>query len=332
MEVKSLLEKLSKAFTRTKNKLKLQVVEENNFSDKKVFNFKKLRNLLFVFIGVFVVVVIMMPNQPEIEFTEKKETQKSKDESSSGAEAETEPTSVKRDSVQNKKSPSENLWGSSSSGGSNFGASGGNQVNHNTSMLIGVGKGNAKNQLHQGIKLALRILDKVTISQEPVPILAELILDSVTDSGLRLPSGTRLYGEASFQKDSERANIHFTQMSLPNGKIQKISALALGKDGQVGVSGRTFSDGVKNSAGQLLTTFIGGLALGSMETDVLGRSKGGIENGLLNALSQTAKTKAENYGQKLKAEREWLEIASGTECDAVLSDSLNLQDWGNEHE
>ena len=331
MEIKNSFERIMEVFSRAKNKLKSQVIEENSFSEKKVFNFKKIRNLLLAFIGVFIVVVMLMPNQPEIEFTEKKEISKPKEETHSETQA-TESTD-KNKLAKDKKSPSENLWGSPRSGGGNFGVTDGtNPINHNTSMLIGLGKGNAKNQLRQGIKLPLRILDKVTISQEPVPILAELILDSMTDSGLKLPSGTRLYGEASFQKDSERANIRFTQMSLPNGKIQKISALALGKDGQVGVSGRTFSDGAKNSMGQLLTTFVGGLAMGSMEMDVLGRSKGGIENGLLNALSQTAKTKAESYGQKLKAEREWLEIPSGIECDALLSDALNLQDWGNERE
>ena len=72
------------------------------------------------------------------------------------------------------------------------------------------------------------------------------------------------YGEASFQKGSDRATIRFTQISLPSGQIRKVSALALSKDGQPGVPGRVFSDGMKNTAGQVLTTFVGGLAAGSM--------------------------------------------------------------------
>lgn len=199
-------------------------------------------------------------------------------------------------------------------------------------MILGQKGGNAKTQLRAGIRLPLRILDKVIISQDPVPILAELILDSQTDSGLKLPAGTRLYGEASFQRGSERASVRFTQLSLPSGQIRKISALGLGKDGQPGIEGRVFSDGMKNTAGQVLTTFVGGLAAGSMETDILGRSKGGLTNGLLGAVSATAQSRAQAYGEKLKTEREWIELRSGAECDAVLNESLGLQEGGDSYE
>ena len=199
-------------------------------------------------------------------------------------------------------------------------------------MVIGSKSGNAKTELRAGIRLPLRILDKVIVSQDSVPILAELILDSQTDSGLKLAAGTRFYGEASFQKGSDRATIRFTQISLPSGQIRKVSALALSKDGQPGVPGRVFSDGMKNTAGQVLTTFVGGLAAGSMETDILGRSKGGIENGLLGAVAATAQSRAQNYGEKLKTEREWIELNPGAECDAVLSDALKLQEGGDTYE
>ncbi len=204
-------------------------------------------------------------------------------------------------------------------------------MNYNTSMIVGSGQ-NAKTQLRAGERLPLRLIDNVIVSQESVPVLAELILDSVTESGLRLSAGTRFYGEASFQKGTDRAQIRFSQISLPSGKIRKIAASALSKDGQPGVIGRVFSDGAKNTAGQIITTFVGGLAQGSMETDVLGRSKGGLENGLLGAVAATAQARAQSYGEKLKAEREWIELKTGTECDAVLSGSLKLQDGGDEYE
>ncbi len=82
----------------------------------------------------------------------------------------------------------------------------------------------------------------------------------------------------------------------------------------------------------VITTFVGGLAAGSMETDVLGRSKGGIENGLLGAVAATAQGRAQAYGEKLKTEREWIELNSGIECDAVLNDSYKLQDGGDNYE
>jgi type IV secretory pathway VirB10-like protein len=180
--------------------------------------------------------------------------------------------------------------------------------------------------------MPLRILDKFIVSQESVPILAELIFDSVTDSGLKLPAGTRFYGEASFARGSDRATIQFRQISVPSGQIRGISGTALGKDGQPGVPGHVFSDGMKNTAGQVITSFVGGLAAGSIETDVFGRSKGGIENGLLSAVAATAKDRANNYGEKLKTEREWIEVLAGAECDALLNESINLQNGGDNYE
>ena len=87
---------------------------------------------------------------------------------------------------------------------------------------------------------------------------------------------------------------------------------------------------MKNTAGQLLTTFVGGLAAGSMQSNVLGQSQGGLQNGLLNAVSQTAQSRAQAYGQKIQAEREWIEVVQGQEGDAILSDSINLQEGGDQ--
>ena len=79
------------------------------------------------------------------------------------------------------------------------------QINQNTAMILGNKNGNVKTQIRAGSRLPLRIMDKFIVSQDPVPILAELLTDSVTDAGLRLPAGTRFYGLASYQKGSERS-------------------------------------------------------------------------------------------------------------------------------
>ena len=75
--------------------------------------------------------------------------------------------------------------------------------------------------------------------------------------------------------------------------------------------------------------FVAGMAAGSVETDIFGGSKGGIQNGLLSAVAATAKDRAQSYGEKLKAEREWIEVRQGAECDAVLTQPLNLQNGGD---
>jgi hypothetical protein len=314
------ISKVKNIFSGIKNfflKIKSIFIKENEVSQKKDLNFKAFRNMVVIGLVLFVSVVFILPTEVPVEFTEKIEKAKTNEDSSSPPDRSAQASSA------------QNLWGPPVN---SFPVPrGGNEVNYNTSMIVGSGQ-NAKTQLRAGERLPLRLIDNVIVSQESVPVLAELILDSVTESGLSLSAGTRFYGEASFQKGTDRAQIRFTQISLPSGKIRKIAANALSKDGQPGVIGRVFSDGAKNTTGQIITTFVGGLAQGSMETDVLGRSKGGIENGLLGAVATTAQARAQSYGEKLKAEREWIELKTGTECDAVLSGSLKLQDGGDEYE
>lgn len=314
------ISKIKNIFSGIKNfflKIKSIFIKENEVSQKKDLNFKAFRNMVVIGLVLFVSVVFILPTEVPVEFTEKVEKAKTNEDSSSPPDRSAQASSA------------QNLWGPPVN---SFPVPrGGNEVNYNTSMIVGSGQ-NAKTQLRAGERLPLRLIDNVIVSQESVPVLAELILDSVTESGLSLSAGTRFYGEASFQKGTDRAQIRFTQISLPSGKIRKIAANALSKDGQPGVIGRVFSDGAKNTTGQIITTFVGGLAQGSMETDVLGRSKGGIENGLLGAVATTAQARAQSYGEKLKAEREWIELKTGTECDAVLSGSLKLQDGGDEYE
>lgn len=319
MEIKSFIAKVGNKLKSLAARAHSVFIRKNSISQKGDVNFKAFKTLGLASVFVFVGVVFLLPDDVPMEFTEKVEK----------SEPNNHNSTANAQSGANQQPSAQSLWSSSRTA---VPAQSGSQINHNTSMILGEKGGNAKTQLRAGIRLPLRILDKVIISQDPVPILAELILDSQTDSGLKLPAGTRLYGEASFQRGSERASVRFTQLSLPSGQIRKISALGLGKDGQPGIEGRVFSDGMKNTAGQVLTTFVGGLAAGSMETDILGRSKGGLTNGLLGAVSATAQSRAQAYGEKLKTEREWIELRPGAECDAVLNESFGLQEGGDSYE
>lgn len=319
MEVKNRLSVIRDNLKKLKNRLKTSVIQENAFSKKFDLNIKTIKLLAIFGVVVFVTVVFMIPTDVPIEFAEKIERTDEKQSDSNNSQ----------NALQNQQS-AQALWAAPRV--SIPGGSAGSQINYNTSMIVGSKLGNAKTELRSGIRVPLRLLDKVIVSQDPVPILAESILDSVSDSGLRLPAGTKFYGQASFQKGSDRAQIRFDQISLASGQIKRISALALDKSGQPGVSGKVFSDGMKNTAGQVLTTFFGGLAAGSMQTDIMGNSKGGIENGLLGAVAATAQARAQNYGEKLKTEREWIELNLGTECDAVLNDAFKFQEVGENYE
>lgn len=307
LNLKYLLNEASKL----KGKVAELFIKKSGVSAKSEVNTKNLRTMAIGFVLIFIAVVMLLPEERAVEFTEKIAPKSEADQNHDAQPVESSGTA-------------QDLW-SSPRPPLPGGMGGGSQVNHNTSMILGAKAGNAKVQLRAGIRLPLRIMDRFIVSDEPVPILAELLLDAVTDSGLRLPAGSRFYGEASFHKGRERASVQFRQVSLPDGQIRPFAGIAVGKDGQPGVAGRIYSDGLKNTAGSVLTTFVGGLAAGSIETDFMGRSKGGLENGLLSAVSATAKERAQAYGEKMKAEREWIEVAAGAECDVLLNESMNLQ-------
>jgi len=311
MEIK---EQLGRMKRKTQKVLANAIFVEHPGTSKREVRFSRLKWIAVFSLVIFVFTVLFMPSEDDHQFSKKISVAESHIKSDSDKNGASQPE---------HKSDANSLWESPGMP-SRFGV----QVNYNTSMIVGQKGGNAKTEIHAGQRLPIRIVDRFIVSQDQVPIMAELILDSRTDSGLKLPAGTRFYGEASFQKGSERANIQFRQISLPSGQIIRISGVAVGKDGQSGIPGHVFSDSAKNTAGQLLTTFVGGLASGSMQTDILGHSQGGLQNGLLNAVSQTAQTRAQMYGEKLQTEREWIEVPAGAEADAVLSDPLNLQEGG----
>lgn len=312
--------KLARNLSNLRKNLAAVFFRKSGISTKTEVNFKALRTIAVGLVFIFIAVVMLMPNEQLVEFTEK-----------IPPKAERPPDEESPATASTGAGTAQALWGPSRPSFPGMsGGGGGSQVNHNTSMILGSKNGNAKTQLRAGVRFPLRVVDKFIVSTDPVPILAELLVDAMTDSGLRLPAGTSVYGEASFQKGADRATIQFRQVSLPDGQIRPVTGIAVSKDGHPGVSGRVYSDGLKNTAGSVLTTFVGGLAAGSVETDIMGRSRGGLENGLLTAVAATAKERAQSYGEKMKAEREWIEVPSGAECDLLLSESMNLQQGGAE--
>ena len=157
-------------------------VRKSELSEKREINFRLLKAIAFSTVLLFIAIVLLLPDDQPVEFSVKREA----------ASENTEPFATAADEPPRGPRRSQALWASPKSNfdSTNVGTS---EVNHNTSMLVGSHGGNAKTQLRPGSKLTLRIIDKFTVSEAPVPILAELILNAETESGLLLPAGTRLY-------------------------------------------------------------------------------------------------------------------------------------------
>ncbi len=294
-------------------KLKSVFVTKSDVSDKIEIKGRSVKLLVFSFVLIFIVIALAMPSPKHIQFEHVAQATSRANSSQSTASSTAQ--------TGNTDSSAEALWGDPRPSLPSGGIA---QNNLNTPMILNGGK-NSKTRVPAGVHLHLKLLDSFTTSDDPVPVLAELTLSATTDSGLTLPQGTEFYGEANFDRQSSRATVQFQQISLPSGQIKNVSGIAIGSDGLPGISGDVHSDAVKNTAGELITSFVGGFASGSMRTNILGGSSGGVQNGLLNAASETARNLAQSYGNKLKTEREWITVKTGTEFDAILTTSLNVQ-------
>lgn len=307
------MEKIKTLLSTVKNWfLSLFLNQPTQLSKKLELKAENLMQAFFVILILFVVIGLFAPTEDTRVFREVAQ------------EIETERSmpraSVSQTSVAKKKTAN-TLW----NGGSQELNHVQTQINYNTAMVIGSKNGNAKDQIHAGTKIRLQNVDKFIASSDGTAIIAKSIEDVSTDAGYEIPRGAIFYGEASFNSALAKAEIKFNRVSFPDGRIQDLQAVAVDSSGQVGLEGNVKSDSVKNSVGQVITSFVGGFAAGSVSRDVFGQSVGGIKNGLLQAFADTAKDKASAYGEKMKEAREWIEIESGVYFDALIQQSVNLK-------
>jgi hypothetical protein len=207
-------------------------------------------------------------------------------------------------------------------GGSSSGA------DRNTTMIIARPGLNASTQLPAGTKFTVRLIEKFIVGSQSVPVIGIITNAISTESTMAIPEGAKLFGEATFDHTSKRARVEFKQITMPSGLIREFQAIAIGLDGQAGVSGEYHSRRLANAAGQLISTFIGGYTQGAMTRDIQGRSLGGIENGALNAVSETTKVQAEGYAEQLKNADEWVEVSAGETANALITQPFTFREPG----
>ena len=296
------------AIKRAKSRVQSLVFKKSSVqTGKRDIDFRKILILIGIFLLTFVAIVLFLPNQESAKF---REVTKSLPDTN-GSQAKEKPTD----------SGSSKLWASPSSLRGGTERSGASQ---NTPMQVLPHNGNSKLELHAGLHLRVQIVDKFVASSEAVPFLGRVTENAMTESGLSIPEGSLLYGEASYQKSLGRAAIQFRKISYPSGEIRTISANVISSDGMPGVKGVVHSDALKNSAGQFISTFVGAVAAGSVQRDFMGNSQGGLQNGLLVGASEVAKDRSQKYAESLKETREWIEVGSGIECEAIIEQPYKM--------
>lgn len=292
--------------------------EASSFSDKSTISWKRIGFVGAGFLGVFIVLVFVFGADPQkvTDFAEKKQTQ-----SQSASTA-----SQNKPSQTFGSGPSD--YGYSTQAGSSN--SGGSTKNRNTPMIL-ARAGDTSNQLPPGTKFLVALADNATITSQSQPVIGLVNQDVVTDYGVAIPKGAKIFGEASFDKDSKRARVQWRTLLLDGGQSKTISGIALGSDNQPGIDGEVHSDGVKNTAGALITRFVAGVAEGSVTRTQTGESTGGIQNGLLTGVSDTARERADSWAEDLKKERAWIELKKGDQAQVILIEGFTYRDPGGIH-
>lgn len=212
--------------------------------------------------------------------------------------------------------------------GNSGGGSRGGSRDRNGTMIVTRGGLDSKAQLPPGSRIQVRLIERAIVAGQSMPVIGLVSKDFVHEDGLAVPEGAKLFGEVSFDDNAERAQVAWRSIQMPDGRERPFSAISVSADGQVGIEGKIHSNAMKNTVGQTLTRFIGAYAEGSMQRGALGSNPGGSDNGLKNAVAETAKDRAEAWAEDLKKEKKWIELSSGTQFFAVLKEPFTFRDPG----
>lgn len=288
------------------------VIEPVSFSNKRRVNFHGIGWLLCVFFGLFCAAVFLLPSTQE-------QTQTYHEQ---GHEAEA------MDQAQgalpaNMLSPPAIHAAVLTSGLS----SGTPSSNRNTSMII-ARDNDLSTTLPPGTKFWVKLSQAATITNRALPVIGTVASSVVSESSVAIPENTQIFGDASLDSDSERATITWKSVMFPDGRSKQLAALALGADNQAGVEGSYHSDALKNTVGQLLSRFAGGVAEGAITRTPFGANQGGIENGLLQGVADTAKDRTDAWSEDLKKPRAWVELEAGARFQVILSQPFVFRDPG----
>lgn len=279
------------------------------FSDKRDVNWTVVRNIILVVMVFCLFGILLVPGKaPEIEFSDRDRPTPEREIPMSIPEGTyTQPRTFQNYSYQNN-----------SRAGSE----------RQAPMVVSREGLDSANQIQPGARVKMRLLERVVVGNQSVPVIAIVTEDFMSESGVAIPKGSRAYGEVSFDQDANRGSVAWRSLQLPGGRIRQFEALATTLDGQTGLSGIVHSEALKNAVGHTMTRFVGAYAEGSMEKSGLFGSKGGHENGMKNAIAETAKDQADRYADTLKKERKWIELKPDSEFYALITQPFRFRDPG----
>ncbi|MDZ4660164.1 MAG: TrbI/VirB10 family protein [Pseudomonadota bacterium] len=317
MEVVAIKERLSKILLK----------EALPLTKKRDVNWSAVKKFAGIGIGSAVLVLLVMPTPKE-----EQKTFHEKTEGGTTAQSFAQENNPTQDALAQLQAARTNVGAVPNSldylyqGSSGSGA--GKSQDRNSSMILTRGGLDSKTQLSSGCRINVRLLQTAIVANQAMPVIGLVANDVIQEDSVAIPQGSKLLGDVSFDESTERAQISWKSIQFPDGKERQIAAIGVSPDGQVGVEGKVHSEALKNIVGQTLTRFIGAYAEGSMQTGAFGANQGGSENGMKKAVADTAKDRAEAWGEDMKKEKKWIELKAGSEFYAVITQTFVFRDPG----
>jgi hypothetical protein len=295
------------------------IIEPVSFSTKRRINFRGLGWLLCGFLALFCLVVFLVP-APQVQTRDYNERTTEAGSQTIGGSTAGAPS-------QNPLSTAAVHTAVSSYNIGNGGGSASAGTNRNTSMII-ARDNDLSTTLPPGTKFWVKLSQAATVTNRTMPVIGVVVSTVSGDNSVAIPENAQIFGEASLDSESERATFNWKSIMFPDGRSKTLAALALGFDNQAGVEGNYHSDALKNTAGELVGKFVGGVAEGAITRTPFGASQGGIENGLLQGVADTAKDRTDAWTEDMKKPRAWIELEAGTRFQVILSQPFIFRDPG----
>ncbi len=303
--------------------------EKLYFLNRREINWKSIKKCALLAVVFGVIVLLFLPNTPPDQgsFHERADAGSTANASPPTGNSATQDAINQMQGAGGGRTVPRSLDGLYIGGVGGGGSAGGTEDRTGT-MILARGGLDGKTQIPPGSRLSVRLYEKAIVANQGMPVIGVVTRDYVHDDAVAIPQGSKLFGEVSYDDGGDRAKVDWHSVQFPDGRERQLSAIGVGTDGQVGVSGNVHSNAVKNTVGQTLTRFIGAYAEGSMQRGALGGQQGGNDNGWKNAIADTAKDRAASMAEGLKKEKKWIEISNSTEFYAVFTTSFAFRDPG----
>ncbi|MCK6597037.1 MAG: TrbI/VirB10 family protein, partial [Bdellovibrionaceae bacterium] len=204
--------------------------EPKPFTSKREVNWSKVQTWAILTVSILILGLLLIPSSEPDQDTFYERAEKGSLEQI--RQAENDPTQETIRQLQESQVNVRQVHGSldylyrpTSSSGS---AGGGNSPDRGSSMILSRGGTDARTQLSAGTRVTIRLSNKVTIANQGMPVVGIVSSNVSAESGLAIPSGSKVLGDASFDSDAERATISWRSIILPDGRERPFSAVGVG--------------------------------------------------------------------------------------------------------